>query len=288
MVVRRFTAAALTGPVSDHGEGPVWHPSWPGPRWVDMLAGDILTLDERSGRVDRRHVGDIAAALRPRTGGGVVVATRRRFVLLDADLHVERRLSPLWTDPDVRMNDGGCDPFGRFYCGSMHDGARPGAGTLYRLDPDGTAGPVLGGLTISNGIDFSPDGRLAYFTDSATRRIDVFGYAETGFAERRRFVQVPVEAGLPDGLTVDSAGNVWVALWGGAAVRRYRASGDLDAVIELPVSQVSACTLGGEGLRTLYVTTSAHGVDPAEEPAAGSLFAARVDVPGKPALGYHG
>lgn len=276
-------AVAVTDPICEHGEGPVWHPGWPGLRWVDMFAGDVLTLDARSGEVRRDHVGALAAALRPRAGGGVVLAAEAGFELRDDELALERALPPLWSDPDVRMNDGGCDPFGRFYCGSMHRDARAGVGHLYRLDPDGTAEPVLDGLTISNGIDFSPDGTRAYLADSPTGRVDVFDYDEhAGLSGRRRFVELPDSDGWPDGIVVDAAGNVWVALWGGSAVRRYSPAGELTAVIELPARQVTACTLGGPDLRTLFVTTSRHGLDPAVAGPAGSLFAVGVDTPGRP------
>ena len=116
----------LTGPVAFHAEGPVWSPSWGGLRWVDMLAGDVLTMGldgtgAAGGAISRRHVGAVAAALRPRRGGGAVIAVERGFVLEDVDGELNP-LPDLWADPGVRMNEGGCDPDGRFYCGSMASG----------------------------------------------------------------------------------------------------------------------------------------------------------------------
>src|SRR5690606_25596705 len=154
-----------------HGEGPVWSENWGGLRWVDMLAGDVLSLEE-DGSVGRRHVGRIAAALRPRRKGGAVIGTERGFVLEDSHGGL-RSLGELWSDPGVRMNEGGCDPHGRFYCGSMAYDKRPGAAALYRLDPEGSVDVVLENVTISNGLDWSPDGSLAYYADTATSRIDV-------------------------------------------------------------------------------------------------------------------
>ena len=125
------------------------------------------------------------------------------------------------------MNDGNCDPAGRFWAGTMALDERRSAGALYRLDPDLTVHTMLTDVTISNGIDWSLDGRRMYYVDSPTRRIDVFDFDPgTGaIANRRTFVQVPAEAGIPDGMTVDADGFVWLALWGGAALHRYAPDG---------------------------------------------------------------
>ena len=259
-------AEQLTEPVAHHGEGPVWSERWGGLRWLDMLAGDVLSLAS-DGFVSRRHVAGVVAAVRPRREGGVVLGIERGFALEDAD-GVLTRLEELWTDEGVRMNEGACDPDGRFYCGSMAYDKRPGAGKLYRLDPDGSIRVVLEGVTISNGLDWSPDGSLAYYNDTDTFGVDVFDYdGETGLSGRRRFVELG-EA-RPDGLTVDAGGGVWVALSNGAAVRRYTPEGDLDAVVELPVTKVTACTFGGPGLDQLFITTSRDGLEPGAEPLAG-------------------
>src|SRR5687767_6711602 len=182
-------AEQVTGPVAYHGEGPVWSQRWGGLRWVDMLAGDILSLAE-DGTVGRRHVATIAAALRPRVGGGTVIAVERGFALEAQDGAVTT-LEPVWTDSSVRMNEGGCDPDGRFWCGSMAYDKRPGGAALYRLDPDGSARRMLDGVTISNGLEWSPDGSLAYYDDTATGRVDVFDYdRDGGLTGRRPFVEL--------------------------------------------------------------------------------------------------
>jgi sugar lactone lactonase YvrE len=279
-------AEQLTGPVAFHAEGPVWSPAWGGLRWVDMLAGDVLSLKE-DGTVRRRHVGDVVAALRPRRGGGAVLALERGFALEDADGTVSP-LEPLWTDDGIRMNEGGCDPDGRFWCGSMAYDQAQGAASMYRLDPDGGVRAVFGDLTVSNGLDWSPDGSLAYYDDTATHRIDVFDYdRDTGLTGRRPFVRFG-DDGNPDGLTVDADGGVWVALFGGGAVHRYRADGTLDAVVEVPTPQVTACALGGPGLDQLFITTSREGMGPDDDPLAGSLFRAEVGIAGRPVRAFAG
>ena len=272
--------------VAYHGEGPVWSQRWGGLRWVDMLAGDVLSLADDA-TVQRRHVGDVAAALRPRVGGGAVIAVERGFTLEGPDGSLAP-LDPLWSDPSVRMNEGGCDPDGRFWCGSMAYDKRPGGAALYRLDPDGSAHRVLEGVTISNGLDWSPDGSLAYYDDTPTGRVDVFDYdAVTGLTGRRPFVEF-TDGERPDGLTVDADGGVWVALNGSGVVHRYRADGVLDGVVDLPTAKVTACTLGGPGLDQLFITTSREGMAPEDDPIAGSLFRADVGVTGLPVREFAG
>jgi sugar lactone lactonase YvrE len=279
-------AEQLTGPVAFHAEGPVWAPAWGGLRWVDMLAGEVLSL-EADGTVRRRHVGDVVAALRPRRGGGAVLALERGFALEDAD-GTRTSLDPLWTDAGVRMNEGGCDPDGRFWCGSMAYDQRPGAAALYRLAPDGSTQRMLDGVTISNGLDWSPDGSLAYYADTATHRVDVFDYdRHSGLTGRRPFVEIP-DDGNPDGLTVDADGGVWVALYGAGAVHRYGPDGALDAVVEVPTPRVTACTLGGPRLDELFVTTSREGLGPDDDPLAGSLFRVDAGVAGQPVREFAG
>jgi sugar lactone lactonase YvrE len=279
-------AEPVTGPVAYHGEGPVWSPRWGGLRWVDMLAGDVLALGADGG-VDRRHVGEVVAALRPRRGGGAVLGVRRGFALEEPDGSL-RALPELWSGDEVRMNDGGCDPDGRFYCGSMAYDQRPGAAALYRLDPDGTVHVVLTGVTISNGLEWSPDGALAYYDDTAKHLVDVFDYdRDGGLTGRRPFVRLPGDA-HPDGLTVDAEGGVWVALYGAGAVHRYTAAGVLDEVVRVPTPQVTACTFGGPDLDQLFITTSQEGLAAGEDPLAGSLFRADVGVSGLPVREFAG
>jgi sugar lactone lactonase YvrE len=280
-------AEQVTGPVAYHGEGPVWSERWGGLRWVDMLAGDVLAL-AADGTIDRRHLGSVAAVLRPRRRGGAVIGVERGFALEEADGSI-RHLGELWSDDNVRMNEGGCDPDGRFYCGSMAYDQRLGAGAMYRLDPDGSVHVVLENVTISNGLEWSPDGSHAYYNDTPTQRIDLFDYdSESGLTGRRPFAEVPAESGGPDGLTVDEEGGVWVALYGGGAVRRYTPEGMLDEVIEVPAKQVTACTFGSLDLDELFITTSREGLEPSKDPLAGSLFRCAVGVAGRPVREFAG
>ncbi|MGH3471394.1 MAG: SMP-30/gluconolactonase/LRE family protein [Nocardioidaceae bacterium] len=285
-------AEQVTEPWAEHGEGPVWWSGWGGLKYVDMLRGDVLSLADDAS-VTRAHVGTVAAALRPRAGGGAVIATERSFALASRnDLSDARPIGDVWSDPAIRFNDGACDPAGRFYCGTMAYAETTGAGTMYRLTADGDdrleTTVVWAGVTISNGFGFSPDGSQAYYNDTPTRRTDVFDYDEHDRLVNRRPLMTLTERdkGNPDGLCVDSDGCVWVALWDGSAVRRYTPDGRLDGVVELPVTRVTACTFGGADLDTLYITTSRTGIPAGEQPAAGAFLACRPGVTGQPPLTF--
>lgn len=280
-------AEQVTDPVAYHGEGPVWSERWGGLRWVDMLAGDVLSLDTNDA-VHRHHVGTIAAVLRPRREGGAVIGVERGFALEDPDGQLTC-LDDLWSSDDIRMNEGACDPDGRFYCGSMAYDQRVGAASLYRLDPDRSVRVVLDNVTVSNGLDWSPDGSRAYYNDTATHRIAIFDYDYvSGLTRRRLFVDLSEEGLRPDGLTVDAEGGVWTALSNGGAVRRYTPNGRLASVVEVPARKVTACTFGGPQFDELFITTSREGLRPGEDPLAGSLFRARVGVKGMPAREFAG
>jgi sugar lactone lactonase YvrE len=280
-------AEQFTGAVAYHAEGPVWSERWGGLRWVDMFAGDVLRLAS-DGTVERLHVGEVAAALRPRRTGGAVIGVERGFVLENPDGRLET-LGDVSSDESVRMNEGACDPDGRFYCGSMAYDKRPRAGTLYRLDPDRSVHVVVEGVTVSNGLEWSPDGSRAYYNDTDTYRTDVFDYdAESGLTGRRTFVEVSADAGRPDGLTVDVEGGVWVAINRGGAVHRYTPEGNLDAVVEVPARKVTACTFGGQQLDQLFITTSREDLEPGDDPLAGSVFRAEPGIRGLPAREFAG
>lgn len=279
-------AEQFTDPLAYHGEGPVWAESWGGLRWVDMLAGDVLLTDE-AGATSRRHVGSVAAALRPRADGGAIIAVERGFCL-EAPDGALTQLPEVWSDAGIRMNDGGCDPQGRFYCGTMAYDASPGAAKLYRIDPDLSVHTVLEGATISNGLEWSPDGSLAYYNDTDTHTISVFDHdPDTGLTGRRPFVVMSDEEN-PDGLTVDADGGIWVAMHGAGEVRRYTPNGALDEVITVDARQTTACTFGGAKLDRLFITTSRENLEPGDDPLAGALFVIDAGVVGMPARTFAG
>ena len=262
----------FTDPCTFHGEGPFWDPANNRLLLVDMLAGTVVAVDE-DGDTRRHKLATVAAAIRARRGGGYVLATENQFVLLGPDLTEQTALPPVFTDPLIRMNDGGCDPQGRFYCGTMAYAETPGAGTLYRLDPYGSVQVTLSDVTISNGLQWNRGGDTVFYADTPTGRVDSFDFepASGAFTDRRSFTEVS-GGGYPDGMAIDEEDGIWVALWGGSAVHRYDRAGRLDLVVELPVSNVTACAFGGPDLGTLFITTSRQGLDPADQPDAGAVF----------------
>lgn len=282
-------AERLTDSISYHGEGPVWWPSGR-LRMVDMLHGAILTID--GDRVERTPVGSkIAAVVRPRVGGGAVVATESGIALAAADdLSDLAEAVRLFDDPGLRNNEGGCDPQGRFYVGGMAYERTKHAATVYRWDgPGSDPVAVITDVTTSNGLAWSPDGSRAYYNDTDTGAVAVFDYdPATGLANRRTLVEIPNETGRPDGLCVDAEGGIWVALNKGFAVHRYAPDGALSEVVEVPVRQVTACTFGGDALDRLFITTSRENLDDDEEPAAGSVYVADPGVSGLPAAPFAG
>jgi sugar lactone lactonase YvrE len=275
------------------GEGPVWDERSQRLVWVDLSAELVHRFDPSAGALEPWAAGQLVSAVAPRVRGGFVAAVRDGFGVLDdaGALEVVARVEV--GKPGMQMNDGKCDADGRFWAGSMHvEGTTP-AGSLYRLDVDGQATPLVEGLTISNGMDWSLDGRTMYYVDTPTRRIDAFSFdPDAGLiSERRAFAQLGSGTTLPDGVTVDADGYVWVAIWEGWCVHRYTPEGELDTVVRLPVSQVTSCAFGGAELDELYITSARDDLSPdqlREEPLAGALFRVRPGVQGRLPNAYGG
>jgi len=221
--VRTLVAKQVSGVITHHCEGPVWSQRRQCLHLVDLLAGAIVRLDPHNGHHNRLVVGAVAAAFRPRADGGLVVAVERGFALIDPDGE-QHQLPTLWSDKRVRMNDGGTDPDGRFYCGSMGYDGPPARGEFWRLNPDLTADRLWSDVTVSNGFAFSPDHLHAYYIDTPTGRVDVFDYVGGELVNRRPAV---AEAGHPDGMTVDVDGNLWVADYGHDRVVKLAPDGRL-------------------------------------------------------------
>lgn len=279
-------AEQLTDPVAYHGEGPCWSPSW-GLRWVDMLAGDVLTLQD-DGAIRREHVGKLAAIIRPRRSGGALVATDHELVVLHEDGRVEP-LTSLVDDPAIRLNEGACDPYGEFWCGSMRWDKTGADGRLYQVDAEHCVRTVLTGIGISNGLAWTADGASAFYIDTPTHRVDRFDDGpDERMTGRRPFVQIDPADGVPDGLCVDAAGGVWVAVNGGSQVRRFGPDGTLEDIVELPVPQVTACTFAGAQLDQLVITTSREGIAADQHLQAGALFSYRPGVRGLAPDSYAG
>ncbi|MFD9486329.1 SMP-30/gluconolactonase/LRE family protein [Streptomyces sp. NPDC059991] len=251
------------------GEGPTWDPVTGRLIWVDILSSRIHTYEPGSGRRTVMATGQHVGAAKPRAGGGLVVNLRDGIGLYGPD----GAFSWLLRDPvpGRRGNDAAVAPDGALWAGTMRYDEAPGGGSLTRIAGDGAATALPGPVAVSNGTAWSPDGRLMYYVDSPTRRIDVFDFDGRLGHGRRPFALIENKDGFPDGLTVDADGCVWVALWDGAAVRRYDPDGTLGLVVELPVRRPTACAFGGPDLTDLYVTTARTGLRQ-PHPLSGSLL----------------
>lgn len=284
--------SAAAEPVGDVtaalGEGPYWVPEDSSLLWVDIPNGLLHRTEHPSGATVSSALGAVSAAF-PALGGGILTAGGNRLMLHTPRGRewTSRTIAEVPARDGIRFNDASVDPAGRVWVGSMHIDETEPLGELYRLDPGGMLTPVIKGVTVSNGLGWSPDGSRLYYADSPMRRVDVFDYdPATGDAfQRRVFADLSRANGVPDGLTVDLDGCVWVAMWGGGVLRRFTPNGAQDAVLPVPVKRPTSCAFGGPDLADLYVTTASVGMTEAEraaEPMAGRLLRLRPGPRGLP------
>jgi sugar lactone lactonase YvrE len=255
------------------GEGPRWDAARRRLLWVDIEGCALHAWDGS----ENRSLGcgaRIGAAAAPTTNGDVLVALADRLAFLADDGALRDGVRLPHTE-ELRLNDGACDADGRFWVGSLRLDEGPGEAALYRWD-GGELVTALTGVSLSNGLGWSPDGSLLYYVDTPTRRIDVFDY-DGELGDRRVFATIEDGAGFPDGLAVDDEGGVWVGLWGGRAVRRYDPSGRLTGTVEVPAEFVTACCFGGDDRRTMFITTAAPD---------GRVYTAEPGVSGPPAVPF--
>jgi sugar lactone lactonase YvrE len=268
-------ADLLAGPAAQHCEGPFWDEPTRRLLCMDVLGGAIVAVDEW-GRANRHQLPvRVVTVIRRRTRGGFVIATEDGLTGIGEDFAIVDRIADVHQDLNIRTNDGGCDPLGGFLIGTMAYDERPGAGALYRVDPDHQVVKLVSDVTISNGIQWSGDGLRAFYVDTPTKRVDVFDVdQQTGmWARRREHIHIS-GTGYPDGIAIDEEDGLWVALWGGGAVNHYDKGGRLVETVRVPgVTQVSSCAFGGHLRDVLYITTSRLGLPEGQEPRAGGIFA---------------
>jgi sugar lactone lactonase YvrE len=268
------------------GEGPSWDAASQALYWIDAPPGLVYRLGAGGLPATSWPLGMPIGAVFPRAGGGLVVPASDGVLTLDPVSGDVAMLAPIEADkPANRMNDGACDRAGRLYVGTMAADESPGRGALYRLDPDLTVTVLATGVGISNGIGWSPDDQLMYYSDSLAYRVDVFEYdpATGDVANRREFVRIGAGDYVPDGLAVDAEGGVWVAHWGGSVLCRYLRDGRLDQTVKLPHAHVTSCAFGGPDLDQLYITTAAGPAD-----REGGLFVLAPGVTGLPSYPFGG
>jgi sugar lactone lactonase YvrE len=285
---------------ADLGEGPAWEPHTGSLYWVDIHAGRLHIFNPDDGTDRSIGMGEYLGCAAPRRSGGLVLGLRSGFATIDSPLSMEKQLEPRTLVnpephlPGNRFNDGKCDPAGRFLAGSMDDAEIKPTGSLYSLSPDGSVKTLLTGTRIANGLAWSPDYHTFYFIDTPTRTVMAYDYdlATGAIANPRPVISVPPEMGWPDGMTSDSLGQLWVALWSGAKLTRWNtASGQLLEEISFPALNVSSCAFGGPHLTDLYVTTARKEMDSAQlakYPLSGGLFRIRTNIQGLPTFAFGG
>lgn len=261
------------------GEGPLWDVDEQRLYWIDSFDGRVYRCTADGREVRAWDVPQKIGSMCLREGGGAVVSLQRGFHFLDLESGgLELIHDPEPDRPDNRINDGKVDRRGRFVAGSMDTKEEGGNGALYRLDPDLTVTKLEGGIIVSNGPCWSPDGRTFYFTDSWSGELSAYDYdLDTGaIANKRRFARMEHAGGAFDGATVDAEGGVWSALVYVGKLVRYLPDGTVDRVIDMPVKKVTSVNFGGPELDVLYVTSMAKPPlprFPADPQPRGALFA---------------
>jgi D-xylono/L-arabinono-1,4-lactonase len=247
------TVECVASPGCEIGENPLWHSATQKLYFVDIPKGTLYRYDEATRSCDVFCRTRITGGFTFQEDGSLLLFQDGRLASLALDGTVRERLSGLCPGNE-RFNDVIADPEGRVFAGAME-----GNGRLFRFDPDGTVKELFDGVGVPNGMGFTPDLRGMYFTDSPARTIYLFDYErETGnLSNRRVFAEIPLNEGLPDGMTVDADGYVWTAIWFGGRLKRYAPDGSPDRDVFLPATQISSVTFGGPDLSDIYVTSTA-------------------------------
>jgi sugar lactone lactonase YvrE len=273
-------------------EGPSWDAEAGVLWWVDIPNHRVHRLDPASGEDTVYEVGETVGCAHPAADGRVVLGLRRGVALLDPATGALERLAELLPErPGLRLNDGRCDARGRLWVGSL--AKEEGGAALFRVDPDGSVRPMVDGLTMSNGLGWSPDGRVFYLTDSGAKTIHAYDFdlAAGELSGRRRFADLSASDATPDGLAVDAEGCVWSAQFGGGCLIRFAPDGGELLRVRIPVPRPTSCAFGGSGGGDLYVTTASVGMseDELEEAVeSGDLFVLRPGVSGPPSHRFGG
>ncbi|MBN9390108.1 MAG: SMP-30/gluconolactonase/LRE family protein [Chloroflexi bacterium] len=291
----RYEAEHFLATQNSLGEGALWSVDEQALYWVDLDSNYFYRWDYRTGQQRTYDAGQLVGCLRLRANGGLVLAAQHGFAFWDFD---QDRLVPV-TDPeqrpDIRFNDGGVDPQGRFWAGSMLFGPQIGnpGGSLYRLDPDHSVHKMVSPVAIPNGIGWSPDRKTMYHADTTYNTIYAYDYDDaTGQIENKRvFVYTPDGPGQPDGFTIDAEGYIWSCCWDGWSVVRYNPQGQVDSEVHLPVARVTSCAFGGPDLDELFITTARTGLTEEQlrqQPQAGDIFRLKTGVKGVRAASFAG
>lgn len=265
------------------GEGAIWSARRNAVLWIDIGRPGLSILDLRTGRVTRTPLPQMVVWIfERRNGDGFIVGLRKGIGWLNLDPLEITPISGLEADlPNNRLNDAKVDPFGRIWFGTMGQGPAGGAGSFYRLDPDLTWSKQDTGYRVANGPTFSLDGRTVFHNDTPNRTVYAFDLdPRGGLSNKRVFIRFEPDWGVPDGMTTDAEGGLWICGWDGGRISHFRPDGTLDRFVALPASRPTTGVFAGPRLERLFVASSSGGL--ANEPLAGSLFEVFPGVRGMP------
>ena len=278
-------ATALDLPAVSLGECPLWDPDSQTFHWIDIVRGALFSVGYGQDGPRVKKLGDRIGSIARRSGGGILAAVDDSLLLLDPAATVESEISAPWRGDGSVVNDGACDRSGRFWVGTAVVEGEP-RGRLFTYRADEGWIERMDGIGQSNGIGWSPKGDILYYVDSALRRLDRIEFElETGRLGRRSALLEYPRDEIPDGLTVDRVGNIWVAVFGSGQVRSYSPEGRQLGAVSTTASHVTSCTFAGPDMASLWITTGSCELPPERrplEPEAGCLFSARPGVSGIP------
>lgn len=268
------------------GEGPLWDPRSATLYWVDITGQQLRQLQlERNQEHSHSFDQAVCAVATTSDREGMLLALAKQIVRIDAAGDILEVLCQIEADlPENRCNDAKVDPAGRFWVGTMHQQAKPGCGSLYRIGPDRQPVRMLEGLSIPNGMAWSQDARTMFYVDSPTREIWAFDFdpSDSSIRRKRTVIAIPESMGVPDGMCIDRNGMLWVAHWGDGMVRRWNPSnGSHIDSIAIQDSLSTSCAFGGPNLDELFITSAADGQD-----SSGRLHHIRLNEPGGATYAY--
>jgi sugar lactone lactonase YvrE len=281
-----YIAEFLPNTKGDLCEGLLWDERSRTLSWTDIFKKVIVQWRPESNSIFKKEFKNIITSIAKNSTGGFVVAAGDCVQLLDENFEVTREISLEMPNPNVRTNDGNIDPLGNFWIGSMAYDAKARMGDLKKVSRNFQSHTILRDVTISNGMDWSPNGEIFYYIDTPTKQVSRFTFdlESASLGQELEPIDVSDGSGAPDGMCTDAEGNLWVAFWGGGQVRNFSPEGKLLGVVAVSASLVSNCAFGGEDLSTLYITTAdaSHEASITDsEPLAGSIFLADVKAKGK-------
>jgi sugar lactone lactonase YvrE len=273
------------------GEGPFWDSKKQELYFVDISNKQVLIFAPSSNSVEAITFDQEIGAVLLDQNSELIVAARDGLYAATRDGDLKTLLAPIdFGDSSIRCNDAKCDANGRIWVGTMAFDFKQGAASLYSFDSENLK-EILSDLTIANGLGWSPDQKTMYFIDSLTSRVDSFDFdlASGAISNRQPFVTFSDPGVIPDGMTTDEDGGIWVALFGGSAVRRFDSAGKLTHTVSVPATQVTSCCFGGPDMSELYITTAQYAMDAealSKDPLAGSLFRVQTTFKGSKSNRY--